>query len=361
MKKLLLFSSICLLPSYILHAQISLGQWDVAMPLTVIQVAHDTLKPMNPGSINPGPAGASQVWNFSTLAAHTVDTFTFTNPNWLPNASNFPNSNLAFLDPSTSSENYLRNDASGLYIEGLYGDPFGVGAMPVKFSDPEQLAQWTDTYGNSFQDTGIAGGDFPFSQFPGVDSARFKHTVIKTVTTDGWGNITIPLGTYPCLRHSGKVNTTDSIWLHNVTPPGWFDVTGQFIPEKDSMWHFSWWGSNMGYALLEFDSTAADTIRNIAFLNAPKVIGSVVEASPSASVSVYPNPAVNEIYFSISKGAINTIEVYDLSGSKIASLDAAKKNNISFNTVALAGGTYFYRTLDEKGNMTDRGKFETIK
>jgi hypothetical protein len=361
MKKLLLSSSI-LLTAFMSNAQISVGQWDVALPMTLIQVGHDSLVTDSAGWINPGPAGANQTWNFSTLTAHTVDTLTFTNPNWLPNASTFPNANLAIINPD-GSETYLRNDATGLYVEGGYGDPFGVGAMAIGYSNSEQLFKWTDTYGTTFTDTGIATGEFPFSNpfLPTVDSARFKHMVIKTITTDGWGNITIPMGTYPCLRHSGMVLTIDSVWLHDFTVPGWFDVSGQFIPIRDSAWHFSWWGNGKGYALMEFDSTAGDTIRNLAFLNASPVIGSVHDASATLSMTTaYPNPAVNEIYFDVKTSGAASVEIFDLFGNKITSL-ALNNSKATYNTQQLSAGTYLYRSLDSSGKMTGKGMFEVMK
>lgn len=362
MKKLLLSSFFLSAIGFSTSAQISVGQWDVALPGNVLLQAHDTLKPMTPGSINPGSAGANQVWSFSTLGAHVVDTLTTTNPNWLPNGSTFPNANLAIMNSSDGSEIYLNNNASGLYIEGFYGDPFGIGAMAISYDSVEQLAKFTDTFNTTFQNTAYAEFEFSFTQIPGVDSLQVRHYVNKNIATDGWGTITTPLGSnISCLRHSGLVVTIDSIFAHPIGPPGWIHLGAPYSPNVDSSWHFSWWGSGKGFAILEFDSTAGDTIRNINFLKAMPSPGGIQEAAVAGTMSVYPNPAVDIITFEFKSNEINSVDVFDLFGNKIAALPVNKTNKIVFNAQQLSAGTYLYRSADANGKMMGKGLFEVIK
>jgi hypothetical protein len=61
------------------QSAITLNTTDLAYIGKVVKQASDTM----PGSsIVPGPAGTNQTWNFSALMQHSVDTLTFTNPNW---------------------------------------------------------------------------------------------------------------------------------------------------------------------------------------------------------------------------------------------------------------------------------------
>ena len=212
MKKLLLISgfSFSVLATF---AQISIYPGDVASPGKVIFKAEDTTTILTIGAINPGPACANKTWNFSMLKADVKDTLTFTNPNWLPHGVDFPNSNLAFITASDSSQTYLENKASGLFADGTYGNTFGQGIMTLKFNPTEQFLKFTDTYNVSFQNKSGIVTELPFTQFPGVDSVRVRHVAEKDVLTDAWGSITTPIGTFPSLRHREKIISTDSIFF----------------------------------------------------------------------------------------------------------------------------------------------------
>lgn len=85
-----------------------------------------------------------------------------------------------------------------------------------------------------------------------------------------------------------------------------------------------------------------------------------VSATP-ASVSVYPNPATNAVHFTITGNDIaNYINVFDMTGKKITTLDA--HNNIAIlNSSELASGLYFYQLYNKAGNLMKTGKFSISK
>ena len=362
MKKHLLFFSSFI--AFSLNAQLYITKWDVAQVGNIMTVAHDTLKPLTTGAINPGPAGLNKTWNFSTLIAHTTDTLTVTNPNWLPYSSNFPNANIAIVNSTDSSQIYLNDATTGLFVEGAYGNPTGQGTMAIPFNPAEQIIAFVDTFNTHFVNVSKIQFEFPFSitQLPTVDSARVKRTTTKDVLTDGLGNITTPLGTFNSLRHRGMVVNLDSVFLHNSAPSGWFPAPAPYDVMIDTLWHFSWWTNGAGNALLEFDSTKADTIRNINWLKSLPVLGSVHETSVANGLNIYPNPAVSQINFEINTPAISSLEIFDLSGRKITSLPANKsKNIITYNVDVLPSGTYFYNAINTKGNSLKRGVFNVVK
>ncbi|HTA82212.1 MAG TPA: T9SS type A sorting domain-containing protein [Bacteroidia bacterium] len=85
-----------------------------------------------------------------------------------------------------------------------------------------------------------------------------------------------------------------------------------------------------------------------------------VSATP-ASVSIYPNPATNAVHFTITGNDIaNYINVFDMTGKKITTLDA--HNNIAIlNSSELASGLYFYQLYNKAGNLMKTGKFSISK
>ncbi len=359
MKKTILLFTFFLAGIIVSNAQITITQSDVAGAGNVMQLAHDTEKDTMPGSINPGPSGANQTWIFSALLSSTVDTLTFTNPASLPNGSNFPSANLAIVNSTDGSEIYLENISSGLFVVGAYGDTTGQGAMAIPFNPKEQLAAFPATYNTAFQNTSGFDFAFPFTLIPGIDSLRIKEVKIKDIKADGWGTITTPLGTYSCLRNRGRVITIDTVFAHPVGPPGWVDI-GPPYTYTDTAWHFSWWANGIGFPLLEFDSTAGDTIRNISWIKTLPYAGTS-ETAPLSGVSVYPNPSSG--VFSVQPATGNwqlassekpeaRIEIYNLMGEKVYSLDVPINNEQLTINLFQPSGIYFLHISNEKGTAT---------
>lgn len=360
MKKLLLSFSF-IIAVVALNAQITITSADIAAVGKVLIVGHDTVKVNMPGAINPGPSGANQTWNFSTLVANTVDTLTFTNPNWLPFDTAFPNSNLAMINSTDSSQTFIENISSGLFVDGAYINPGnGVGFKVIHFNPSQQGNVFPDTYNSSFANTSEVDLTFPYTspKIPGMDSARIKQITDQSVKTDGWGNIITPLGTFNSLRHRARVIQTDTVWIHDIPLFGGWIVAQATL---DTSWHFSWMANNVGYTLLQFDSLKADTIRKIEWLKVLPVVGSVNEVSSISELNIFPNPAMSQINFEIKNAEIAAIEIFDLSGKRISNMPANKNNLITYNAEALANGTYFYRSIDAEGNTLNRGKFDVVK
>ena len=355
MKKSLLSLVVIGISATVIDAQITITQSDVAGIGKVILNAHDTIVPLNPGSINPGTSGANQVWNFSTLTEGTLDTLTFTNPNWTASGASFPSSNLAMINSSDSSVAYLNNSSTGLFIQGIYANFNGWQAIHMNPS--EEVFAFPGTYGSSFSSSSLLQIDIPYTAQAGVDSVRIKQTTIKNMTNDGWGKVISPLDTFPCLRNSGKVITADTIYAHVIFPPMWTQVTTTL----DSVWHFAWWANNIGYTLVEFDSTANDTIRNINWLKAMPSFNSVHEQSIANGVNVFPVPASTNVDFVIKNADASLIEIYNITGEKISVIEISRKNHVTFNVESLSQGTYFYNVLNMEGLPYQRGKFSVVR
>ena len=344
------------------NAQVQLSQWDVAPIGKKLGQANDTIHAKQVGSLNPGPSGANQTWNFSNLQANTTDTLTFTNPSWLGSASSFPTSNLAVVYQllGNGAETYLQLTPAGLFIEGAYGDPLGIGAQTINFKPHEQLMKFPDAYGNSFTNKSRLEFTIPFSYLQGVDSLHVIHNVSKDIKTDAWGKITTPLKTFDCLRHSGFVTTIDTVLMHAFGT--WLDVTPQLGGGAVVVKHFEWWAPGAGFPVLAFDSAINDTIKNITWLKTLPVVGAVNEIAPLSELKTYPNPASANVNFEIKSREVSSIDIFDLSGKMISSIPVNNTvRTVTYNTSNIASGTYFYRTKDSKGNAINRRKFGVAK
>ena len=347
MKKALLLLNI-LSFGYILYAQkITITQSDIAPIGKYIFIASDTLKTLQPGSINPGPSGENQVWNYTTLESHSIDTVNFVTPSSTPYASYFPSSNTAIQYSKSGMIAYIQNISSSLVIDGSYVD-FGLGGTVVDMIPDEKLISYPDSFKASFQNTSLIDVVVPFAGGI-VDSIRYKSITTKNSKTDGWGKIVTPKGSFKCLRHKDQIAKLDSIWMHLASsPPVWMPLGA---PTKDTTWHFSWWANGTGFPILEFDSTHADTIKNINWLKSlPVIIGIDEPALAENAITIYPVPSSGLITLESKKQPINDVEVFNVQGESVyleKSLNADKRKEIDLSS--LTNGIYFLR-INSKDN-----------
>ena len=85
----------------------------------------------------------------------------------------------------------------------------------------------------------------------------------------------------------------------------------------------------------------------------------LIENSLSTEFGLYPNPANNELYLETNGKNISSVEIYDISGRKIASPDISKNlySKSYINVEALMGGLY-YVVIYQNGQIAPiRAKF----
>lgn len=333
-------------------AQITVTQADIASIGTVVKQARDSVP-----TVLPGPAGANQTWNFSTLMSHEVDTLTFTNPAWTPNAASFPSSNLAvifspqFGNPGVS---YLDNSPSGLWILGE-----GDQTTMIDYTPDQLLIPFPATYGTNYTNTYSYTVKQPYTGFPGIDSVMFKETTSQNGNFDAWGNLTTPLGTFATIRSKNLEVMTDSIWIHSTGP---FPPAGWTFSQasKDTTYRYSWWASGVGFPLAQMDSSRTGGIMEADWLQASPATTSITPFAPQNGVSLYPNPASSFVNIVIPNGDANMITIYDASGRAVRTMELREKYTL-ISTSDLPAGMYFYATTGEGMSTSYRGKFTINK
>ncbi|MBL0330782.1 MAG: T9SS type A sorting domain-containing protein [Bacteroidetes bacterium] len=364
MKKNLLLSSALLIGALSASAQITITTADVAMPTKVIKQATDNLP-----TVTEGSAGINQTWNMTALNSSILDSLTFISYSWIPNP-NFPASNLIASAFSGTDTNYiyLTNNATGLTSSGsvAYTD-FGGGSSTVmnKNTPEEVLMSFPGTYlsstTNNYQ---VNTPAFYFNVDPGVgfviDSARQRAGVKKTLLVDAWGSLTTPLGTYNVLRVKETVIRRDTTDVLISSLGGWNPVPG-FTPllAADSTTSYSFWANGVGFPLvsLKLDSTAA--ISEAKWLQALPTVG-INEQSNATVVNVFPNPAQNQITFTVEAQKVASIQILDITGRMI-DLIVVNGETVPVNTSILANGVYSYTLVGRDNVILNRGKFTIVK
>ncbi len=87
-----------------------------------------------------------------------------------------------------------------------------------------------------------------------------------------------------------------------------------------------------------------------------------VEATKSASVKFYPNPATSVINFEISKAAEKgfTLQVYHFMGRKMFE-QFNMPERLVINLTDYSRGVYIYQLRDRTGRIVESGKFQVSK
>lgn len=333
-------------------AQITVTATDVGSIGDQVQQAVDTLPPTG---IMPGPKGANQTWNFNNLSQDYVDVLTFTNPNWTPDASSFPNANLAVETPW--GHVYMNNQVGSATIEGVSGDPFGLGVnMVLKNTPPELMMTWPAMYNNTSSSAFVTSGTF----FVGytdpstgayIDSAKVVSHVTKLDSIDAWGSLTTPLGTYNVLRVKEFRRTNDTVFAK-------YPFIGYQVAftQQDSSLTYSWWTNGMDFPVVQFDMDIPnDTVQRVTWLKANTNATGIAEAG-AGEVSIYPNPASDELTLSVNTTNAVFVSIYDMTGKKLRTIDISS-STLRIDVRALSAGVYFYSVTDQAGAILKRSTF----
>lgn len=300
--------------------QITITQSDMPAPGTIVYSANDTS-----GASSPGPAGASQSWNFSTLLTHTADTLLYYPSANTPYENDFPGSNLAITD--STSYQYYRNDSSAFSDKGFHTIAGALGAVNAAFNPPQKFITYPSTYNTAFSDSSNYVILAPYSP-PPPDSVRFVARIIYSSIIDGWGTLTTPSGTFSTVRQKYITKEIDSIFIKFFG--GW-----QFYQEQisnDTI--FRWFANNKKYPVLTMTKRESN----------PKWVAKyqTINASCSLSVSV---ATTNQTLPSLNNGTATATA----SGGTTPYFYQWNTGATTAGITGLAPGTYSVNASDSAG------------
>jgi len=150
----------------------------------------------------PGPAGAGQVWNFSTLVCPS----NFTS-NWeAPLATTLVHHPTATV--SYHAQSYFGNYEANASAFKYLGFSEGISLTSAVYDDPADEIRYPFQFGDSYTDT--FGG---MSYFPDGSGAQASAPVSGTlfVHADAYGNLVLPWGTVENVIRLHKVRTSQAL------------------------------------------------------------------------------------------------------------------------------------------------------
>ena len=326
-------------------SQITITDADIVSPLDLVIQSNDTI----PSVASPS-GGANQIWDYSTgLVEHEQSSLSFTNPDWLTNASYFPSATMGAIDQD-GFELFFEKNATSFGLLGFAGDIFGTGDKQI-YLDPADIllqlpANYNDSYTtNSIQNVSFLGSDVGAP----VDSIINRTYTTKTVLIDAWGSMTTPYGTFDVLRISETSLVTDSTWLYNFGIPSLFDNN------INTNYSYTFYSDNLAtrFPVLEMAHDNAGTVLNVTWLQGAPAVG-LGELTELNSM-VYPNPAIDIVTVDIKNNDITKIEIYQMDGSLLLSNEILKQTTL-VDVSSLQSGVYIYKLLDLNNNIISMDK-----
>jgi hypothetical protein len=289
MKQLLLLS--IALSSQSLWGQISLDQTDMPSVGDYIPRKSDTMTVL-PG---PGGSGPNQVWNFTTLSAYVItENTSVVSVASTPNGNQFGNSNMAMTNDNASYL-YFNKNAQSFSTQGFSGDLLGTGVINAVFNPDLTLHQFPRTFGSSFSDTYVIDVTVPGAAInPLLSQINFKRTSAVQDTTDAWGQLTTPHGTYDVLRIHTMEVLSDSIWAQPLFPPAWNLVS----TSTDTTHSYSWVGKGGKLAIAEMSFDTLGLPKIFKWTEFPG-IGVGLTENQTSEIKITPNPTSSSGIISI--------------------------------------------------------------
>jgi hypothetical protein len=237
---------------------------------------------------------------------------------------------------------YFNKSAQSFSTQGFSGELLGTGIINAVFNPDLTLHQFPRTFGSSFSDTYVIDVIVPGAAInPLVSQIRFKRSSMVHDTTDAWGKITTPHGTYDVLRIHTTETFTDSIWAQPIFPPTWSLVS----TSSDVSNSYSWVGKGGKLAIAEmsFDTLGVPKIFKWTELSG---IGVGLEETSLSKISIYPNPCSNQVC--IQNFNPEEISVFNLYGQKVAVEKMAMPSGTLLTLEALVKGVYFIETTKDQ-------------
>ena len=330
MKFFTLFAATFLTVSMSLHAQTINSDW-VSSP-GVNHVNHlVTLS----GSIDPGPAGSGQSWNYGSLVSDSMYTEFVVPPANAAGNSNFPTATVAFVsNEDVSSYNaFYTVDANvwasiGAYVASTDGN------ILVNYTNPMDMLHFPASLNSTFTDNYA----MTFTAGP----LSYSRTGTNVTVMDASGTLNTPAGSFSnVLRMMSVQSYVDNFGIPLPPPAGEGTTTV-----------YNWISPDYpGVILLSITINESEGASNTSvFYVNPTEVG--FEQIASSTIGIYPNPANDQVRVTADMN-ITRVEVMDLSGRMVTTQSiSSNQSQALVSTSALNNGVYILRAVNSNGNST---------
>ena len=359
-----------------LFSQITVSEADIIDVGDIFYQAHDTLPS---SSVSLGNAGANQTWDFSLLQVHDYDTIEILDPFITPFISFYPTANLC-----------IENDGGYMYIEKGGNETVILGVDDIVL-DPSllyvPLPLSASTAGSTIPITIdstifdpfilsliISDTLAPYISYPlvtdKIDSLRVIVTENSVYEVDAWGQITIQLGTFDCLRLKTERNIISTFMAYcsdtSSLSGAWYNLPTALVPpstlvlfnivltdlgfDPEVVVTYQWWTNDplIKFALVQIDVDSLGEIDAIDFMHSPSP--SSVANLLTNNFNIYPIPVSNNLNIEAQNKELTSLELVDLNGKVILKKEFTQSTSLLVSDIAK--GMYFLNLKTVEGELT---------
>ena len=129
-------------------------------------------------------------------------------------------------------------------------------------------------------------------------------------------------------------------FMYNVNGMGaWYGYDEQVVVNGDFI---KWGDESCGTEIAPWTYVWTQTVEPVSVYDA-------LNENVTASLSVYPNPAVSETFVTLENGGLNEVSVYDMQGRLVSKMNviASEGEQVRISTETMVSGVYFVRVNSE--------------
>lgn len=337
MKKLYTSALFWITINSLAQAQISILSSDLTSIGDQITRYGDTIP-----NYGPGDSGAGVTWDFSAAVIEDTAETTVVMTSSTPYAATFSSSDYA-MTADGSAYLYFNHSSSQMTTTGAAGDLLGTGEIiEAPFSNPLVLHNFPRVYQSTFDDVYQFEAEADGAAF-NVNRIRLNHTGHVYDTTDGYGTLITPTGTYEALRVKSVEFSTDVIDVKLFSFAPWTN----FATELDTSTTFSWHAKEEKLAIAEMSFDSIGNPARFTFSAIPPIITTSTQEHVNQDWSVYPVPSSDFLYLKNGKNTLGCrLEIYSMDGRLVLG-QTLLSTRISIS--GLSNGTYILRIIDLDG------------
>jgi len=303
----------------------------------------------------PGPAGPNQHWMFPAPIQHETETTSVVAPSSTPHSSSFPGSNMAMTNDN-SAFLFFDVNSSAMIATGVAGDLLQSGSnITVQFNPTLKIHDLDRVYDDSFDDIyyfEAIVNNFPVTIFgvtTTMHSVRLRHHGHVYDTTDGYGQITTPVGTYDCLRVKKVDFTVDSIWTKTFSFSPWSYQSSLGGPNVITT--YSWLAKETKLPVAEMTFDSENNPKNLTWSSIPPTaVPTSIADADERDVRIYPQPAQGTFTVELPQGGFTTAELMTLDGRSVRSQTILDRDRLDVDIHGVAPGMYILRLLPTNGS-----------
>lgn len=281
---------------------------------------------------------AEVLLNKSTSGAPSQSTSAFS-------SANFVMRRRSSSKPSFTDWTFLAITTGSMSYCGYASDSAGI----LKSLQTNVPAQRSQTYPVTYPGSWTWSSTVTSTTYGGSGGVGVGVSMAGSDVVDGYGTVTTPEGSYPCLRIKSR---TDILF-------GFFTITS---------YSYSFVDQNRTIASIDAGSTGS-VPGGVSYYRRESATGVTEERGlmpkEHALLQNYPNPfnSTTAISFRLSAISVVTLKVFDLLGNEVGVLVKGTKpagtHTVMLNAQHLPSGVYFYRL--QAGDFVQTRKFTLLK